>query len=89
MANKVHQYVPDIKNGLPPSRVKTTYDMQISEGELIRIGERIDHGQYVENLSAGSLGRIARIVKTRGLAAVRRLKQGESRGPYMSLNLNG
>ena len=80
MTKKVDQYVPEIKDGLPHKRAKTKYDTKIFEGELIRIGERIKHGQYVENLSAGSIGKLANVVKSRGLAVVRRRRQGESRG---------
>lgn len=77
---KVDQYGLEIKDGLPPSRTKTTYDTKIADGELIRIGERIKHGQYIDNLSAGSAGKLAKIVESRGLAVVRRRRQGESRG---------
>jgi hypothetical protein len=80
MAKKVEQYIPRIKNGLPPPRVKTRYNAKIVDGELIGIGDRIKHGQYVEDLSAGSAGKLAKRVKERGLTVVRRPRQGESRG---------
>jgi hypothetical protein len=76
---KIDQYVPEIKDGLPPSRAKTKYDTKIVEGELIRLAERIKHGQYVE-ISAGSQGKFKAIVESRGLKTVCRRAQGESRG---------
>jgi len=80
MARKVEQYIPRIKDGLPPPRVKTRYNTKIVDGELIGIGDRIKHGQHVDDLSAGSAGKLAKRVKDRGLAVVRRRRQGESRG---------
>jgi len=76
---QVNQYVPEIKEGLPPSRVKTTYHKKMVEGELIQIAERIGHGQFVE-ISAGSLGKFRQIVESRGLKTICRRGQGESRG---------
>jgi hypothetical protein len=73
---KTEQYVPRIKNGFPPSRAKTNYPTKIVEGELIRIAERIGHGQYVE-LSAGSAGKFRNIVHARGLKTIQRRGQGD------------
>ena len=80
MGRKLEHYIPRIKDGLPPSRLKTKYDTKIVDGELIRIGNRIKHGQYVDDLSAGSAGKLAKLVEERGLSVVRRRGQGESRG---------
>jgi hypothetical protein len=78
---KVDQYAaPEIKDGLPPKRVKTTYDAKMFSGELIALAERIEPGQYVEGLSAGSMGKLVKLIESRGFAAVRRRAQGESRG---------
>lgn len=80
MSKKVDRYIPRIKKGLPPKRPKTEYDSKIVDGELIHIGERITHGHYVDDLSVGSAGKLARYVKARGLEVVRRYGQGERRG---------
>ena len=77
---KVHQYEPIIKNGLPPKRVKTEYSTKMFGGALMEAAERIQHGQYVEDLSAGSAGKFAKRVKARNLEALVRRGQGESRG---------
>jgi hypothetical protein len=71
MTKKVDQYVPEIKDGLPPSRTKTKYDKKMVEGELIRLGERIEHGQYLD-IPSGSMGKFKRVVERRGLKTVRR-----------------
>jgi hypothetical protein len=77
---KVDHYVPEIKNGFPPPREKSTYNRKIFDGELLRLAEVIKPGQYVESLSAGSMGKFARLVESRGLEVIRRRRQGESRG---------
>ena len=77
---KVDHYVPEIKNGFPPPREKITYNTKIFDGELLRLAEVIKPGQFVANLSAGSMGKFARQVKSRGLEVIRRRRQGEPRG---------
>jgi hypothetical protein len=73
-------YIKYIKEGYPPPKVKTRYDTKLPPGALPHIGKRIKAGQYVENLSAGSAGKLRGFVKTRGLTAIERRGQGEKRG---------
>jgi hypothetical protein len=70
-----------IKKGFPPKRTKRKNDRtKMKEGALIDVADRIEPGQYVEDLSAGSEGRFAERVRSRGLEVVRRRGQGKSRG---------
>ena len=48
-------------------------------GELIAIGDRIQHGEFVEDLSKGSAGKLAERVELRGLCAIQRSGQGDER----------
>jgi hypothetical protein len=50
------------------------------EGALNDIARRIRPGQYVEDLSAGSMGKLAGLIKERGLTVIFRQRSGESRG---------
>jgi hypothetical protein len=77
---KLEQYLPRIENGFPPKRAKTDYETKMFAGALMDAADRIKPGQFVANLSAGSAGKFARRVESRGLAAVSRRAQGESRG---------
>jgi hypothetical protein len=71
---KVEQYDLEIKDGLPPARVKTSYHKQLPDGRLEEIAAKIRHGQYVAKLSAGSAGKLVNFVKEQrhGLIALRR-----------------
>jgi hypothetical protein len=85
---KVDQYVLEIKNGFPPKREKTKYDTKMFSGALIELAERIKPGQYVENLSAGSAGKLVKLIRPHGFAALRRQRQGESRGTVYVVSLD-
>jgi len=81
MSKKLEEYPLEIKNGDPPERPKTSYDSKAYAGALSDIAKRIKPGQYVLNLSAGSIGKLKRLIKKRGGMEVReRRGQGESRG---------
>jgi hypothetical protein len=80
MGKKTEEYDLYIKNGYPPPKAKTRYDTRLPDGALPHIGKRIKPGQYVENLSAGSAGKLRGFVEERGLMAIQRRSQGEKRG---------
>jgi hypothetical protein len=79
MAKKVEEYHLKIKKGFPKPRYKTEYSTKLPGDELIRVGETIQPGEYIEDVSLGSAGKLEGFVKARGLEAVRRGKQGDSR----------
>jgi hypothetical protein len=58
MSKKLDEYPLEIKDGDPPERGKTSYDTKAYAGALLDIAQRIKPGQFVENLSAGSLGKL-------------------------------
>ncbi|MGO4880348.1 MAG: hypothetical protein ACLP59_05940 [Bryobacteraceae bacterium] len=58
MNKKADQYRLEIKDGDPPERVQTRYPRKMFEGALIEIAKQIRPGQYVEDLSAGSMGNV-------------------------------
>jgi hypothetical protein len=74
--SKVNQYGLEIKNGFPPKHKKTMYDDKLFEGELRRVADQIEPGQYVE-ISAGSQGKFKGFVESRGLKVVSNRGQGE------------
>ncbi len=80
MSSRVSQYLPEIKDGFPPERATRAYNKKMFEGGLMDLADRIKPGQYVEGLSAGSEGKFAKRVESRGLRTVRRRGQGQSRG---------
>jgi hypothetical protein len=67
-----------LKTVFPQSGAKTVYSKKLPDGRLEQISDKIKHGQYVENLSAGSAGKLAKLVERRGLKTVQRRGQGES-----------
>jgi len=79
---KLAEYSIEIKNGFPPPKGKTHYRDKLPNGALAQAARRITAGQYVDNLSAGSMGKLADFIKEerRGLRTVRRIGQGDSRG---------
>jgi hypothetical protein len=68
-----------IKDGDPPDQGKTSYDTKVPSGTLFEIAKRIRPGQYVENLSAGSLGKLRGLIEERGLTVISRRRIGETR----------
>ena len=80
MSKKLDEYPLEIKDGDPPERGKTSYDTKAYAGALLDIAQRIKPGQFVENLSAGSLGKLKKHIEGRGLNVTARRRQGESRG---------
>lgn len=79
MSKRLDTYELTIRNGDPPEPEKTSYDTKAQPGALFEIARRIKPGQYVENLSAGSLGKLRKQVEDRGLHVVTRRRQGETR----------
>ena len=79
MPNKTEQYDLHIKNGYPPPKGKTRYDLRLPEGALSEIAKRLQSGQFVENLSAGSAGKLRKIVEDRGLICIQRRAQGQTK----------
>jgi hypothetical protein len=80
MAKKLDRYELQIKDGDPPDQDKTSYDAKVPSGALFEIAGRIKPGQYVEDLSAGSIGKLRKLIEERGLNVTTRRRQGESRG---------
>jgi hypothetical protein len=76
----VDSYELEIKDGDPPDQGRTSYDTKMRSGALFEIARRIKPGQYVENLSAGSLGKLRKQIEERGLNVIARRGQGEVRG---------
>jgi hypothetical protein len=89
VTTKIDQYVLEIKDGWPPKRCKTKYDAKMPNGALIEIAARIKPGQHVEDMSAGSAGKLAKLLEPRGLVALSRRRQGESREQFMWFRRNG
>jgi hypothetical protein len=79
MAKKLDSYELKIKDGDPPDQGKTSYDTKVPSGALFEIAKRIRPHQYVENLSAGSLGKLRKQIEDRGLNVITRRRQGETR----------
>lgn len=77
---KLDSYDLEIKDGNPPDQEKTSYDTKADSGALADIARRIKPGQYVENLSAGSLGKLRKQIEDRGLNVMTRRRQGDLRG---------
>ena len=74
---KLEPYVPEIEDGIPlPPVVPTTYTRKIVGGELIRIANQMTPGQSVK-LSAGSIGKFKKIVKSRGLQTYCQIGQSD------------
>jgi hypothetical protein len=71
MKHKSESYTVQIRTGLPPVRLQTKYPKKMANGELLRIGEKIKHGEYVE-IPEGSQGKLSRLIESRGLRVVRR-----------------
>jgi len=86
IGKKLHEYPLVIKDGDPPERGKTSYITKAYAGALFAIAQRIRPGQYVENLSAGSLGKLRKYVEARGLKVIARRRQGESRGTLYAVS---
>jgi len=80
MVKKTDHYELEIKDGDPPDQGKTSYDTKIPSGALFEIARRIGPGQYVEDLSAGSLGKLRKLIEERGLNVITRRRQGDTRG---------
>ena len=80
MQKRTEEYWLKIEDGDPPPKGKTQYFAKLPDGALSNIAKRIRPGQYVANLSAGSLGKLARMIEERGLRVVRRVGQRDSRG---------
>lgn len=80
MRKTVDAYELEIKDGDPPNQTKTSYDTKMPSGALFEIAGRIKPGQYVENLSAGSLGKLRKQIVERGLNVITRRRQGDLRG---------
>ena len=70
MKKTVDSYELEIQDGDPPDQDKTSYDTKMPSGALFEIARRIKPGQYVENLSAGSLGKLRRQIEERGLTVI-------------------
>jgi hypothetical protein len=65
---------------LPSAERQNQLPRQIADGTLADVAKRITAGQYVENLSAGSMGKLAGFIEERrGLRAVQRWGQVDSR----------
>jgi hypothetical protein len=79
MAKTVDSYELEIRDGDPPEQGKTSYDTKAHLGALSEIARRIRPGQYVENVSAGSLGKLRTQIEDRGLNVITRRRQGETR----------
>jgi hypothetical protein len=70
---KIVLYDVEIENGLPLAKTKTAYDKKLPNGRLEQIANQIKHGPHVRNLSAGSAGKLVKLMKHRaGLRALRR-----------------
>jgi len=80
MQRQIEEYGLKIEDGDPPPKGKTRYLAKLPDGALADIAKRVRPGQYVANLSAGSLGKLAGFIEDRGLRVVRRIGQGDSRG---------
>jgi hypothetical protein len=80
MTKKLDEYPLKIKDGDPPERRKKSYVTKASAGALSDIAQRIEPGQYVENLSVGSLGKLRKYIEDRGLDVIARHRQGQKRG---------
>jgi hypothetical protein len=80
MKRTVDSYELEIRDGDPPDQGKTSYDTKMPSGALFEIAKRIKPGQYVENLSAGSLGKLRKQIEERGLNVITRRRQGDLRG---------
>src|SRR5689334_14741526 len=80
ICKQTEEYGLMIEDGDPPPRGKTKYLAKLPDGALSDLAKRIRPGQYVANLSAGSLGKLAGMIEDRGLRVVRRIGQGDSRG---------
>ena len=79
MATKLEEYDLFIREGYPPPRTKTQYDTKLPNGALPHIGNRIKPGQFVENVSVGSAGKLRGLIEVRGLMVISRQRQGEKR----------
>jgi len=77
---KTDEYDLYIKDGYPPPQGQTRYDTKLPNGALTHIGSRIKPGQYVENLSPGSMGKLKGLVEESGLIVIQRRRQNEDRG---------
>jgi hypothetical protein len=73
---KGDQYEPKIETGLPPAHYETAYDTKMFEDSLRLLAERIERGQYVK-IPAGSKGKFKKIVESRGLKTIHRLRLGD------------
>ena len=80
MSRKVAEYCLEIEDGYPPNREKTSYTTKANSATLIDIAERIKPGQHVKNVSAGSLGKLGKLIESRGWRVVTRRAQGDTRG---------
>jgi hypothetical protein len=79
MTKKVDEYGLKIQDGDPPDSPKKSYDTKAFDGTLADIAQRIKPGQYVSNVSAGSLGKLRKQIEARGLTVVTRHGQGDAR----------
>jgi hypothetical protein len=73
------RYEIQIKSGYPPPPTRAAYRKRLPHRALNDIGRIIKPGQYVENLSPGSAGRLRAFVEERGLIGIQRLPQGGNR----------
>ena len=72
-------YRLEIKKGDPPAG-QAHDGARLPFRELNDVASRIAPGQYIEGLSAGSLGRLARLIEQQGLRVIRRPLEGVSAG---------
>jgi len=79
MKKRLDSYELEIGDGDPPDQGKTFYDAKTPSGALADIARRIRPGQYVENLSAGSVGKLRKQIEDRGLNVITRRRQGDLR----------
>ena len=73
------RYEIEIKNGFPPPPARAAYRKRLPHRALDEIGSIIKPGQYVENLSPGSAGKLRALIEDRGLIGIQRMPQGRSR----------
>jgi hypothetical protein len=80
MSKRLEEHTLRIENGDPPERSKTSYQTKTYSGALRDIAQRIKPGQYVQNLSVGSLGKLRKYIEERGLHVISRHGQAQRRG---------
>ena len=78
MSKRVEPYRLEVKGGDPPEKQRTTYDRKALVGALTEIAEEIKQGQHVE-VPPGSLGKLKKLIRMRGLRFVTRGSQTADR----------